>query len=130
MPKGYPKAKASQTATANGQTISKMEAMRQVLDAYGTKIKPLEIKDHLKKQFSIDMDTKVISSYKTSILSKKKGKKGKKVRGSQATTPQTSPAAPVSRSGGITLDDIRAVKELADRLGADKLRQLAEVLAK
>jgi hypothetical protein len=33
-------------------------------------------------------------------------------------------------SGGISLDDIRAVKQLADRIGADKVRELAVVLTK
>jgi len=31
-------------------------------------------------------------------------------------------------AGGITLQDIRAVKAVADRLGAEKVRKLAEVL--
>lgn len=31
---------------------------------------------------------------------------------------------------GIALGDIRAVKDLTNRIGADKLRELAEVLAK
>lgn len=33
-------------------------------------------------------------------------------------------------AGGITLDDISAVKGLCDRIGAEKVRQLAQVLAK
>jgi len=33
-------------------------------------------------------------------------------------------------SGGITLGDIQAVKAVVNKLGADKVRQLAEVLAK
>src|SRR4051794_15566115 len=111
MPKGYPKAKV---ATANGKPISKMEAMRQVFDAYGTDLKPLEIQGHLKKNFGIKMDPKVISSYKTSILSKKKGKRGGKKSATTAGAPQTA-GAPVSRAGGITIDDIRAVRELANR---------------
>jgi hypothetical protein len=32
--------------------------------------------------------------------------------------------------GGISLEDIRAVKQLADRIGADKLQELAAVLAR
>ncbi|MBY0526552.1 MAG: hypothetical protein K2R98_24365 [Gemmataceae bacterium] len=33
-------------------------------------------------------------------------------------------------TGGITLDDIRAVKQLADKIGAEKVKHLAQVLAK
>ena len=39
------------------------------------------------------------------------------------------PAAKTA-SGGITLDDIQAVKAVVDRMGAVKVRQLAEVLSK
>jgi len=35
-----------------------------------------------------------------------------------------------SNASGISLDDIRAVKALADKLGAEKVKQLAQVLAK
>jgi len=35
-----------------------------------------------------------------------------------------------SSAGGISLEDIQAVKALADKLGAEKVQQLAEVLAK
>jgi hypothetical protein len=34
-----------------------------------------------------------------------------------------------SSAGSISLADIKAVKELAAKIGADKVRQLAEVLA-
>ena len=35
-----------------------------------------------------------------------------------------------SSAGGISLEDIQAVKHLADKLGAEKVKQLAQVLAK
>jgi hypothetical protein len=35
-----------------------------------------------------------------------------------------------SSAGGISLEDIQAVKNLADKLGAEKVRDLAQVLAK
>jgi hypothetical protein len=34
-----------------------------------------------------------------------------------------------SPNGSISIEDIKAVRDLAARLGGDKLRQLAEVLA-
>jgi hypothetical protein len=45
-----------------------------------------------------------------------------------STTPAPAPKA-VS-SGGLSLEDIRAVKGLVDRIGADKLQELAEMLAR
>jgi hypothetical protein len=44
------------------------------------------------------------------------------------TTPAPAPRA-VSR-GGISLEDIRAVKGLVERIGADKLEELAGMLSK
>ena len=45
--------------------------------------------------------------------------------------PKAAPAAPAaSGTTDISLEDIRAVKTLTDRIGADKVRQLAQVLAK
>jgi hypothetical protein len=49
--------------------------------------------------------------------------KKKRGRPKKVTTPATASA------GGISLADIKAVKELEAKIGADKVRQLAEVLA-
>ena len=38
--------------------------------------------------------------------------------------------ATASKDGGVSLDDIRAVKAVVDRLGADKVQELAAVLTK
>jgi hypothetical protein len=114
------KSAPAKKAGPNG-TISKMEAVRRVLATSGPDTMPLEIQTQLKKEFNIKMDPTVISTYKSSILRKgpikKAGKPGR-------------PAAPAkSLSGNISFEDIRAVKALADRIGIEKLRQLADVLA-
>jgi hypothetical protein len=72
------------------------------------------------------MDNTLISTYKTTL--------SKKAAGQSAVTrkPAAKPAAPAAPApnSGITLEDIKAVKELADRLGADKVKELADVLAR
>jgi hypothetical protein len=45
-------------------------------------------------------------------------------RDTQPATRKSEPA------GGISLDDIRAVKELVDRIGAERLQELAGVLGR
>jgi hypothetical protein len=112
-------------APANGEAISKMEAVRRVLKEFGKDTKPLEIQDHLKKQYRIKMDASVISTYKGTIL--KARKKPGRPKGSK---PSTAAAAAGTITGEITLDDIRAVKDLAEKIGAEKVQQLAGVLAK
>lgn len=86
----------------------------------------------MKDKFNIDMPTKVISSYKTSIQARaKKGPGKKRGRKPGQTAAALIAVVPVAaKGGGISLDDIRAVKELANRLGADKLSELAAVLAR
>jgi len=120
---GWTAANSAKTQTFNGKPKSKMAAVRHILDEFGNETKPLDIKDHLKKKFNIRMDPSVISNYKSSILKQGKRKKGRKV-GRPAGAP-----GPIRSSQTISIEDIRAVKELAERLGADRLRQLAEVLA-
>ncbi len=102
-----------------------MEAVRRILAESGTDTKPLDIQEQLKKKFGIKMDPTVISSYKTTITTKGR-KKGRKLgRPAAARSP-----AKTSGFRSLSIEDIKAVKDLAERLGADKLRQLAEVLAK
>ncbi len=77
------------------------------------------------------MDPTVISTYKSSIIrlgvpKKKMGRPKGTKNGKTAVAYSPAPATGAS----ISIDDIKAVKELAEKLGADKLRQLAEVLAK
>src|SRR5208337_2730904 len=108
---------------------SKMDAVRRILADSGNETKPLEIQDELKKKYHISMDTTVISTYKGTILKKAGGgKPAKKTAPAVAKAPLTAPA--MRTGGGITLDDIKAVKALTDRMGAERVQQLAKVLAK
>lgn len=108
--------------------MSKMEAVRQALAKHGKDTKPGDLLNHLKSDFGITMSYDMASTYKSAALKKKKGKR-------RGRKPGRKPMAAVSTANGqtsaaISLDDIKAVKALADRLGAEKVRQLAEVLAK
>ena len=116
--------KQGATAAANGKQLSKMECVRRVIKKMGIDVKPLEIQDRLKKKYQLDMSTSVISTYKNNVKKELKSKGGhpKKQKGRS-----TSPAGAISE---ITLQDIQAVKTLVDRIGAQKLRELAGVFAK
>jgi hypothetical protein len=124
--KTKPAAKAvpAKKADANG-SISKMEAVRRVLASSGKDTMPLEIQDQLKKQFNIRMDPTVISTYKSSILKKGTPKKAAKMGRPAGSLVKSAKVS----DGGISIEDIQAVKSLAERIGGQKLRQLAEVLA-
>ena len=66
------------------------------------------------------MDRIAISSYKSAL----------KTASKSATIRKVGRPAAATIANGITLDDIRAVKEVLDKVGAEKVRQLANVLGK
>ncbi len=115
MPRSIPKNRA------NGATITKMEGVRRALAELGKEAAPKQIQDFLKSKFGINMEPSMISNYKSSLKSAGKTAISRK---------PGKPAATPSATGGITLEDVRAVKDVVDKIGADKVRQLADVLGK
>ncbi len=74
--------------------------------------------------------------YDYTITPEKVRTRAKKPRGRKAARRQTSaahttpaPAPRAASTGGLSLEDIRAVKELVDRIGADKVQTLAGMLS-
>ena len=108
---------------ADGQGITKWDAVQRALAELGKDAKPLAIKDFIKSKFGLNMESQLISNYKSAI-SRKAGKQGPVI------LRPAPPAASAGSAGGITVDDIRAVKEVVARIGADQVRQLTEVLAR
>lgn len=111
----------------NGQPVEKLtnkaEAVRRALAQLGKKATPTEIQEHIKHYFDVEMTTKVISVYK-SKLSKRRGRPGRKAHAESASAP-----APVSLTEAISLRDLRALKELKDRHGLSRLRELLELVS-
>ena len=120
---------ATPPTTASGK-INKLECVRQLIAKYGKAITPTEIVERLKAEYGADINAATASTYKGTILHKKKGKKPGRKPGPKPAVASASMSDGAKAAGGISLDDIRAVKQLADRLGAEKVRQLAEVLSK
>ncbi len=109
---------------AGGQGISKMEGVRRAMHQLGGDAKPLEIKIYLKREFGIDMEPNMISNYKSMI--KSGGTKSALIRRGR---PAGSTAGRGS-NGGFSLEEIQEVQDVAERIGPDKVRQLAAVLYK
>jgi hypothetical protein len=129
------KAKAKQADTSthteqsgNGQLqerlTNKTEAVRHALAKLGKKAMPAEIQDFIKTNFGIELTTKVISVYKCN-LARTKGKPGRKPKAVQGTAEAVpNPAAPA----GVTFKDLRAVREITNRLGPARMRELVELM--
>jgi hypothetical protein len=116
MPRGIPKNRE------NGKAISKMEAVRRALAEQGYDAMPVAIQKHIKEKFGVQMDPNMISNYKSAI---KAASRSAIIHAPKASTKVSTKAA-----GGLTPEDVRAVKELVGKIGSDQVRQLAEVLGK
>jgi (p)ppGpp synthase/HD superfamily hydrolase len=123
-----PKKAAAAPQPDNGG-ITKTEAVKQALAKLGQDAKPSAVIEHVKKAHGLDVSAQTVSNLKA--LQAKKPAVMAKRRGRPPKTPASTPARTVSirSTAGVSLEDIRAVKELADRIGAEKVAQLAEVLA-
>src|SRR5262249_42599402 len=118
--------------------ISKLEAVRRAMAELGNKAQRGQIKDFIKERFGIEMTPDHISTSKGEIPRKRTQARtptAKAVAAKEPARPQAqrapAPAAPPARAeGGIALEDIAAAKALVDRVGAEQLRALIEVLAR
>src|SRR5215469_4476783 len=120
---------AKQTPAGDGQVKEKLtnkaEAIRRALAKLGNKAMPTEIQGFIKSNFDVEMTTKVISVYKSKLV-KKKGKPGRKPK----EAGEVGEAAPKPAAhGGVSFRDLRLVKEISDRLGPARMRELVELVA-
>jgi hypothetical protein len=137
MPRGIPNKKqepadgaAKSMGRKKGNGVNKMQCVREALAELGNEAQPKDIQDLLKRKFGLDMNTKFISTYKSSILREaaKKGGAAPKASSPAAAPPKTSLKV-AGTNGGISVEDIRAVKGLVDKIGAGTVKELADVLS-
>lgn len=112
-----PRGRKKQPGPSNGKGVTKKEAVERALAELGRDAQPLAIQQHIKERYGLDMERSHISNYKTNLLK-------------QRRTTARKPGGRAAAANGFSLDEIRAVKEIVDRIGAEKVRQLAEALAK
>ena len=122
-------AKQSEAPAGNGEPVEKLtnkaEAIRRALAKLGNKAMPTEVQEFIKTNFGVEMTTKVISVYKSKLV-KKKGKPGRKPKEAGAV----GEAAPQrAMHEAISFKDMRTVKEISDRLGHARMRELVALVA-
>jgi hypothetical protein len=140
------------SAEANGAAgqapqgkVNQMAAMRRALAELGNDAAVPRLQAFLKDNLGTEMSAKRIASYRGKILRKAAKKPAaptseanKEVMATRspaeqnrvAATPAPAPTAAVHGTGGIGLDDILTAKALVERVGAEQLRSLIEVLAR
>jgi hypothetical protein len=115
------------TGQANGRAgeklTNKTEAVRRALKELGPDAKPIEIQAFVRDRFGVEISNKVVSVYKAKLA--KRGRRRGKPKGKAVT------AAPAPRAGHgeVALADLRAMRELSDRVGTRRLRELLELLS-
>jgi hypothetical protein len=96
---------------------NQMDLVRGAMEALGAKAKPQAIQDYIKENHNGRILTKqLISNYKFHIRRKGKvvARRGRK---------------PGAATGGtVRLDDLEVVRALVNRIGADQVKRLVEVL--
>src|ERR1700730_6569481 len=112
-------------ARPKNTTISKMEAVRQAITTLGKDAPLLDVIKFIKQNFNVEMSRAMAYTYKSAAIKQVAGKRRGRKPGRKA-----APIANGRKAIAITLEDIQAVKALTDRIGAEKVRQLAAVLAK
>jgi hypothetical protein len=103
--------------------VSKMDAVRGALKKLGRKAKPQDIQVFIRSEFNVDMEPLLISNYKSHLIRKAAKRRRKMLKSAVA-------AAPAPVAGGYSLGDIQAVRQVIQQIGADKVQELAAVLAK
>ena len=137
---------AATATAAKTPTLSKSEAVRRAMKALGMDATRGQIKAYAHDKLGMDLDPDHISSLASDIrrLARKKQKPAAKVAKAEKTTAPVPTAktalvkTPVrqasadkgSASVGLSLVDVQAVKDLVQRLGADQLKGLIDVLTR
>jgi hypothetical protein len=115
-------------APANGEQISRMDAVQKALAKLGNDAKPTEIKEFVQTKFGIAIETSTISNYKGDILKKAAGKSSVLRQPADSSVSRT-PASLAASPSGISTSDMRTMKELLDRIGAEDAREMIDILA-
>jgi hypothetical protein len=96
--------------------VNKLQAVQFALGALGPDAKPVAIQQFVKAHHGVKISTEVVSVYKGKLARRRK--------------PGPEPKARVAGGHGeVSMKDLRLVKEIRDRVGASRLRELVELLA-
>lgn len=139
MPRGRPrKARASTTPAAEtatpesngsaGRKVNKFAAVRRALKKLGTDATPERIQRFIRRGLKVEMPKTLISQYKSVILRKQAGA-GTQEEYEPRPTRRTWPIVNGTVRGAAGVEDVRTVKALVGRLGAEAVRELIDILA-
>src|SRR5438034_1204023 len=95
--------------------------VKTALDEKGWEAGPAELAPVIKEKFNADLPNNVISNYKSNLKKELAG--GGKTAGAKR-------GRPPGRKPGAAFADLEAVRGLVNRLGADQVKELLEVVTR
>jgi hypothetical protein len=93
---------------------SRMDIVRGAIQELGEDAKPLEIQAHIKEKTGEEIPTNIISNYKFQIKAKASG---------------TTRTRRKTAAGALQIEDFEAIRGLVNRLGAEQVKRLVDVVA-
>jgi hypothetical protein len=116
-----------------GMPASKMAAVRKALQVLGKKAKPGEIQRYLRTEYGMEIERNHASSYKSTILG---GRSRNRPRERAPAAPRDArpdgAGGPAAFEKPADLKDYKkyaqTVRQLAEKIGVDKLRDLVDLL--
>lgn len=128
-------------AKKDAGSMSKKDTVRRALQDLGNEARPMQIRDHIKQRYNMEMGLDHISTVKGEILRESGQAKPAAAKPPAKQAPASKPAASaeqtrktapaqLSETPGISLKDIETVKDLVERVGASSLKKLIEVMAR
>ncbi len=112
------RAKDGAEDSSGGGPRTKREAVKMGLMELGVDAKPPALHELILKKWGMDISNNHISSYKSGLKQELGGGKG---HGKRPGRP------PGPRDAALQIKDIQTIKELVNRLGADRVRELISV---
>jgi class 3 adenylate cyclase len=100
--------------------------MRQAIAKLGKEATLADLLTFIKQTFGITLDRGLAYNYKSLVSSGTKAKPKGRKPGRKPKRASAAAASNGSKTVAIMVEDIRAVKALADRIGAEKVEQLAK----
>ena len=105
-----------------GTKITKKEAVRRSLARLGEDAMPADIQKDIRERFEIEMGTGHISTTK--------GELRREAAQKVATPGATEEPATDAKRALVQMEDILALRGLLDRVGADRLKTLIDVMVR
>jgi hypothetical protein len=114
-------------AKSKEEPITKFEAVRRALKELGKDAKAQAIQAYASGKFGIQIELQQVYNAKSRLLSGKKWQAKKKQPAAKPSRAVTATSA-ASRNGYVAVEDVKALKELAARMGAERIQELLPVL--